>query len=64
MEKITITCTRNNRTKDADVILKTDKHLKVALEGTQITIEMHRDDLNKPYTGHTAGLEFVWQPKN
>jgi hypothetical protein len=25
---------------------------------------MFRDDVNIPYTGHTAGLEFEWEPKN
>jgi len=64
MDKIEITCTNNGKTKTADVIFRSDKHLKVAIEGTQITIEMHRQDLNKPYIGHTAGLEFTWQTKN
>ena len=60
MEKIEITCTNNDKTKTADVLFHSDKHLKVPLEGTQITIEMHRQDLNKPYIGHTAGLEFTY----
>ena len=64
MDKIEITCTNNGKTKTADVIFRSDKHLKVAIEDTQITIEMHRRDLNKSYIGHTAGLEFTWQPKN
>ncbi len=64
MEKIEITCTKNGKTKMADVLQQTDKYMKVALEGTQIVIELFREDLNTPYTGHTAGLEFEWQPKN
>ena len=64
MDKIEITCTNNGKTKSADVLSRNDKHLKVAIEGTQITIEMHRLDVNKPYVGHTAGLEFTWQLKN
>ena len=60
MDKIEITCTNNDKTKTADVLVHNDKHLKVVIEGTQITIEMHRQDLNKPYIGHTAGLEFTW----
>ena len=64
MEQIEITCTNNGKTKQAEVLQQNDKYMKVALEGTQITIEMHRQDLNKPYIGHTAGLEFTWQPKN
>lgn len=63
MEKIKITCTNNGKTKQADVIQKNDKHLKVVVEGTQIAIEMFREDVNKPYIGHTAGLEFTWHQK-
>ncbi len=64
MEKVEITCTNNGKTKMADVLSRNDKRIKVAVEGTQITIEMGREDVNKPYIGHTAGLEFIWQPKN
>jgi len=64
METIEITCTNNGKTKTAEVIHQTDKYMKVIVEGTQIFIEMFREDLNTPYTGHTAGLEFEWQQKN
>ena len=61
---IEITCTNNGKTKTAEVMQQTDKYMKVIVEGTQIFIEMFREDLNTPYTGHTAGLEFEWQPRN
>ena len=64
MENIEIYCTDNGKTKMAEVLSKTDKYMKVVFEGTQIAIELHRIDVNKPYIGHTAGLEFTWQPKN
>ena len=64
MEKIEIVCTNNEKTKTADVLSMTDKHLKVALEGTMITIDLVRNDLNKPYIGNKSGLEFTWLPKN
>jgi len=64
METITITCTNNDRTKEADVLERTDKYMKVQVPGTQLFIEMFRDGVNIPYTGHTAGLEFEWQPRN
>ena len=54
----------NDRTKEADVLERTDKYMKVQVPGTQLFIEMFRDDVNIPYTGHTAGLEFEWQPRN
>jgi hypothetical protein len=64
MEKITITCTNNGKTKQAEVLHKTDKYAKVIIPGTQIVIELFRKDLNSEYVGHTAGLEFEWLPKN
>ena len=64
MDKIEIRCTENGKTKTADVLSRNDKYLKVVVEGTQIAIELFRQDVNKPYIGHTAGLEFTWLPKN
>jgi hypothetical protein len=59
MEQINITCTDNDRTHMADILVKTDKHLKVALSGTNITLSLNRTDTNKPYVGSAQGLEFV-----
>ena len=64
METIEITCTKNGMTKTADVMQHDDKYIKCVVEGTQIAIELFREDVNIPYVGHTAGLEFEWQPKN
>ena len=64
METIEIICTNNDMTKAADVLERTGKYLKVQVPGTQLFIEMFRDDVNIPYTGRTAGLEFEWEPKN
>ena len=64
METIVIKCTNNERTKEAEVLERNDMYMKVQVPGTQLFIEMFRDDVNIPYTGHTAGLEFEWQPKN
>ena len=64
MDTIEITCTKNGQKKTADVMQHDDKYIKCVVEGTQISIELFRDDVNIPYTGHTAGLEFEWQPKN
>jgi len=64
MSLIQITCTHSDRTKEAEVLERTDKYMKVLVPGTQLFIEMFRDDVNIPYTGHTAGLEFEWEPKN
>ena len=64
METIDITCTNNGKTKRAEILNRNDKYMKVVVEGTQLFIELFRDDVNIPYTGRTAGLEFEWQPKN
>ena len=64
METIVIKCTNNYRTKEAEVLERTDMYMKVQVPGTQLFIELFRDDVNIPYTGRTAGLEFEWQPRN
>tara|TARA_B100000780_G_scaffold23504_1_gene14988 strand:- start:500 stop:697 length:198 start_codon:yes stop_codon:yes gene_type:complete len=64
IDTIEITCTKNGQKKTADVMQHDDKYIKCVVEGTQIAIELFRDDVNIPYTGHIAGLEFEWQPKN
>ena len=64
IDTIEITCTKNGQKKTADVMQHDDKYIKCVVEGTQIAIELFRDDVNIPYTGHAVGLEFEWQPKN
>tara|TARA_B100000900_G_scaffold385064_1_gene374437 strand:+ start:9127 stop:9321 length:195 start_codon:yes stop_codon:yes gene_type:complete len=64
METIEITCTNNGKIKPVEVLTKTDKYLKVILPGTEIVLELFREDLNSEYTGITAGLQFEWLPKN
>ena len=60
MDQIEITCIDNGKTKTAEVLSKTDKYMKVALDGTTMTIELVRTDLNRPYIGTKAGLEFSY----
>ena len=62
MDSIEVICTDNGKTKTAEVLSKSDKHIKVVFEGTTITLELFRADVNKPYIGHKSGLEFTWQP--
>ena len=63
IDTIEITCTKNGQKKIADVMQHDDKYIKCVVEGTQIAIELFRDDVNIPYVGHAVGLEFEWQPK-
>ena len=62
MDSIEIICTDNNKTKIAEILSKNDKYMKVVFEGTTITLELFRADVNRPYIGHKSGLEFTWQP--
>ena len=63
MKTIEIECTNNNMTKTVDVLQENDKYMKVALQGTQITLELFREDVNMSYVGRKSGLEFRWIPK-
>lgn len=63
MDTVEIFCIDNEKTRLAEVLSKSDKYLKVVLKGTQITLELSRKDLNKPYIGRTVGLEFSYNDK-
>lgn len=42
-----------------DILSKSDKYMKVVIDGMDITIELHkRTPTDKNYTGHAAGMEF------
>lgn len=60
METVEIHCTDNGKIKTAEVLSQTDKYMKVVFEGTEMTLELMRKDLNKPYVGNKAGLEFIY----
>lgn len=60
MAKTTVTNTQTNVTIGADILSKNDRHMKVAVDGTTSTINLHKktpDD--KVYVGQLAGMEFV-----
>ena len=63
METIEIHCTDNDKTKTAEVLSRSDKYMKVVFEGTTMTLELMRKDVNKPYVGNKAGLEFTYDGK-
>ena len=60
MEIVEIHCTDNGKIKTAEVLSQTDKYMKVVFEGTTMTLELIRKDVNKPYVGNKAGLEFIY----
>ena len=63
MEQVTIK-SNNNAAGDipvatkADVLSKSDKHMRVALVNTTVTLDLHRTDVRQPYIGRLSGLEF------
>ena len=63
MEQVTIK-SNNNAAGDipvatkADVLTKSDKHLRVALVNTTLTLDLHRTDVREPYIGRLNSLEF------
>ena len=59
MEKVKVTCTQTNVTLGADVLRRSDKSMRVALDGTQLTLNLNRTDARDPYKGNHAGLEFT-----
>ena len=65
MEQVTITSPHGNTkageipvATKADVLSKSDKHLRVVLVNTTLTLDLHRTDVRKPYRGRLSGLEF------
>lgn len=59
MDVCKVTNTNNGRTLDADVLQRGDKRIRVAIQNTDLTITMTRDDVRRPYVGRVAGLEFT-----
>jgi hypothetical protein len=43
----------------ADVLKRSDKSLRVAIQGTNITLNLSRTDMKRPYVGNYAGMEFT-----
>ena len=63
MEQVTIKSTNNAAGETpvatkAEVLSKSDKHMRVVLENTHVTLELHRTDVRQPYRGRLSSLEF------
>lgn len=59
MEQTWVTCTDNDKVLKADILNKSDKHIKVSIVGTITTLTLSRSDLGKPYVGRVGSLEFI-----
>lgn len=53
-----VSSTTNSTKVQADILEKSDKRIKVALQGTNITLVMTRSDPRRHYVGSMAGVEF------
>ena len=42
----------------ADVLSKSDKHMRVVLKNSTVTLDLHRTDVRDPYRGRLNSLEF------
>ena len=58
MKQIVITCIDSSVSKRADVLSKSDKHMRVVLINTTVTLDLHRTDVRDPYRGRLSSLEF------
>lgn len=58
MDKISIWCVSTNKDAVGDVMERSSKRIKAALENTDIIIELSRSDTRRPYIGFAAGMEF------
>lgn len=59
MEKVKITCTQTGVTVGADVLERSNRRIRVALDNTDITLNLNRVDGSTPYIGNHVGLEFT-----
>lgn len=54
-----VSSTNTGKTLTADILKKSDKSLRVAIQGTSITLNLTRSDVKRPYVGNHAGMEFT-----
>ncbi len=60
MDRTTVTCTDTDKVVGADILDKTGRRLKVAVDGTQTSLTMTKSDPNnRLYIGTMAGFEFT-----
>jgi hypothetical protein len=58
MEQCNIYCVNTENDALGDILERSDKRIKVALVGTDMTIVLTRRVTSQPYVGHMSGLEF------
>jgi len=56
MDQIDVTCEQTRKTMRADILSSTKNSMKVAIVGTTLVLELHRQ--GKVFEGRAAGLTF------
>lgn len=60
MDRTEVTCTDTGNTVGADILDRSSRRLKVAVDGTQTSLTMSKNDPNdRLYIGSMAGFEFT-----
>lgn len=60
MDRTTITCTDTGNTVGADILDRSSRRLKVAVDGTQTSLTLTKNDpYDRLYIGTMAGFEFT-----
>lgn len=60
MDRTTVTCTDTDSTVGADILDKSSRRLKVAIDGTQTSLTLTKGDPHdRFYVGTQAGFEFT-----
>lgn len=60
MGKTTVKCIDTNKVIGADILSRNDRSLKVALDGTTLTLTLYkRTPTDALYVGNASGLEFT-----
>lgn len=59
LETCSIRSTDSGKEVKADILKRTDKSLRVALQGTDIVLNLTRTDVTRPYVGWRNGIEFI-----
>ena len=58
MDRTTVTCTDTDVTVKADVLTRSDRFIKVVLDGSNEPIELYKDTPTaRVYVGHIFGME-------
>jgi hypothetical protein len=58
MNKCSVYCVTSEKDVTADILSMSDKRIHVAIENTDITITLTRQDKRSPYIGFAHGMEF------